>query len=121
LTLNGLTAADRVLIPMQCEFFALEGVSLLLQTIKRVQETVNPELTIAGIFFTMFDQRTRLANDVVLQVKAYFKNAVYATVIPRNVKLSEAPSHGLPICDYDSACVGAQNYKKLADEVIARG
>jgi chromosome partitioning protein len=121
LTLNGLAVADEVLIPMQCEYFALEGVSLLLQTIKKVQKNINPGLGIGGIFFTMYDSRTRLANDVVSQVKTYFKDTVFSTVVPRNVRLSEAPSHGLPICDYDADCAGARSYKKLADEVIARG
>lgn len=121
LTLNGLAAADAVFIPMQCEYFALEGISLLLQTVKRVQRTINPELKIGGIFFTMYDSRTRLAHDVVTQVKTYFKDVVFNTIIPRNVRLSEAPSHGLPINKYDPSCIGARSYKKLAEEVIARG
>ncbi len=121
LTINGLTAADAVLIPMQCEYFALEGVTLLLQTVKRVQNSVNPDLKIGGVFFTMYDSRTRLAQQVVLQVKAYFKDGVFNTIIPRNVRLSEAPSHGLPINKYDPTCVGARSYKSLADEVLARG
>ena len=121
LTLNGLAAAHSVLIPMQCEYFALEGISLLLQTVKKVQKSVNPDLQIGGIFFTMYDSRTRLANDVVTQVKAYFKDSVFATIIPRNVRLSEAPSHGKPICLYDPLCVGARSYEKLAQEVMERG
>lgn len=121
LTLNGLAAADSVLIPMQCEYFALEGITLLLQTVQGVQNSINPNLTIGGIFFTMFDSRTRLAQDVVLQVKSYFKDVVFNTIIPRNVRLSEAPSHGLPICKYDPDCVGAKSYEKLAEEVIRRG
>jgi chromosome partitioning protein len=121
LTVNGLTVADKVLIPMQCEYFALEGMTLLLKTIQRVQKTVNKNLKIGGIFFTMYDSRIRLANDVVKQVKDYFKDSVFATIIPRNVRLSESPSHGLPICKYDPSCAGAQSYKRLADEVIARG
>ena len=121
LTLNGLAAAHSVLIPMQCEYFALEGISLLLQTVKKVQKSVNPDLQIGGIFFTMYDSRTRLANDVVTQVKAYFKDSVFATIIPRNVRLSEAPSHGKPICLYDPLCVGARSYEKLAQEVMGRG
>jgi chromosome partitioning protein len=121
LTVNGLTVADKVLIPMQCEYFALEGMTLLLKTIQRVQKTVNKNLKIGGIFFTMYDSRIRLANDVVSQVKEYFKDAVFATIIPRNVRLSESPSHGLPICKYDPSCAGALSYKRLADEVIARG
>lgn len=121
LTLNGLAAADAVLIPMQCEYFALEGISLLLQTVKKVQKSINPDLTIGGIFFTMYDSRTRLAQDVVVQVKSYFGASVFNTIIPRNVRLSEAPSHGLPICKYDPSCQGARSYKSLAEEVILRG
>ena len=121
LTVNGLAAADSVLVPMQCEYFALEGITLLLQTVQKVQKEINPNLTIGGIFFTMYDARTRLAQDVVLQVKSYFKDVVFNTIIPRNVRLSEAPSHGLPICKYDPDCVGARSYAKLAEEVIRRG
>ena len=121
LTLNGLAAADTVLVPMQCEYFALEGITLLLQTVEKVQKEINPSLTIGGIFFTMYDSRTRLAQDVVMQVKSYFKEVVFNTIIPRNVRLSEAPSHGLPICKYDPSCVGARSYEKLAEEVIRRG
>jgi chromosome partitioning protein len=121
LTLNGLAAADAVLVPMQCEYFALEGITLLLQTVKKVQKSINPQLVIGGIFFTMYDSRTRLAQDVVMQVKSYFKDVVFNTIIPRNVRLSEAPSHGEPICLYDPACVGAKSYEKLAEEVISRG
>jgi len=121
LTLNGLTCANEVFIPMQCEYFALEGISLLLQTVKKVQQSINPNLKIGGIFFTMYDSRTRLAQDVVMQVKAYFKDLVFSTIIPRNVRLSEAPSHGLPINLYDANCVGARSYKELAKEVLARG
>ena len=121
LTLNGLAAADSVLVPMQCEYFALEGITLLLQTVEKVQKEINPDLKIGGIFFTMYDSRTRLAQDVVMQVKAYFKDLVFNTIIPRNIRLSEAPSHGLPICKYDPDCVGARSYEKLAEEVIRRG
>ncbi|MDR2178108.1 MAG: ParA family protein [Treponema sp.] len=121
LTLNGMAAADAVLIPMQCEYFAMEGLSLLLQTIKRIQKGLNPALDIGGIFFTMFDSRTRLAQDVIKQVSAYFKRKVFATIIPRNVRLSEAPSHGLPISIYDPQCAGARAYQNLAREVINRG
>src|SRR5574344_269807 len=121
LTLNGLAAADAVLVPMQCEYFALEGISLLLQTVQKVQKTINPNLIIGGIFFTMYDSRTRLAHDVVTQVKSYFKDSVFNTIIPRNVRLSEAPSHGIPISMYDTSCLGARSYKQLASEVIARG
>ena len=121
LTLNGLVAADEVLVPMQCEYCALEGITLLLQGVQKVQKTHNPDLVIGGIFFTMYDSRTRLAQDVVLQVKSYFKDIVFNTIIPRNIRLSEAPSHGLPICKYDPECAGAKSYEKLAQEVIARG
>jgi chromosome partitioning protein len=120
LTLNGMAAADAVLIPMQCEYFAMEGLTLLLQTVKRIQKNLNPRLAIGGIFFTMYDPRTRLAQDVVKQVSGYFKNAVFATIIPRNVRLSEAPSHGLPISLYDPQCSGARAYQSLAQEVIRR-
>ncbi len=121
LTLNGLVAADTVMVPMQCEYFALEGITLLLQTVEKVQKSFNPNLTIGGIFFTMYDSRTRLAQDVIIQVKGYFKDVVFSTIIPRNVRLSEAPSHGLPICKYDPDCSGARSYQKLAEEVIRRG
>jgi chromosome partitioning protein len=121
LTLNGLIAADEVLIPLQCEYYALEGLSLLLQTVKRIQKSLNPDLIVGGIFFTMFDQRTKLAQDVVRQVTSYFKDRVFKTIVPRNVRLSEAPSHGVPISQYDAVCVGARSYKSLADEVLSRG
>jgi len=121
LTLNGLCAAREVIIPLQCEYFALEGLSLILQTIKLVQKSFNKELKISGIVFTMYDSRTNLAQDVVSQVTGYFEEKVYETIIPRNVRLSEAPSHGKPICLYDNSCVGAKSYAKLADEVLARG
>ena len=121
LTLNGLAAADSVLIPMQCEYFALEGITLLLKAVNRVQKSINQNLTIGGIFFTMYDSRTRLAQDVVMQVKSYFKDVVYSTIIPRNVRLSEAPARGLPICSYDPECAGAKSYEKLAEEVMRRG
>ena len=121
ITVNALTAADAVIIPVQCEYFALEGLTLLLQTVQRVQQSLNPSLEIGGIFFTMFDSRTNLAQEVVQQVNAYFKDRVCTTIIPRNVRLSEAPSHGLPICKYDAACIGARSYAKLAQEVMDRG
>jgi chromosome partitioning protein len=121
LTLNGLTAADAALIPMQCEYFALEGLTLLLQTVKRIQKNLNPRLVIGGIFFTMYDQRTKLAQEVVKQVGDYFKDEVFTTIIPRNVRLSEAPSHGLAISQYDPQSSGARAYKSLAAEVMQRG
>jgi chromosome partitioning protein len=120
LTINGMAAADAVLIPMQCEYFALEGLTLLLQTIKRIQHNLNRSLGIGGIFFTMYDPRTRLAQDVVKQVTAYFKEAVFSTIIPRNVRLSEAPSHGQPISLYDPGCSGARAYQSLTRELIRR-
>ena len=121
LTLNGLSAADEVLIPLQCEYFALEGLSLILQTIQLVQKSMNPRLRVTGILFTMYDSRTRLAQDVVSQVTGYFKDRVFETIVPRNVRLSEAPSHGLPVCLYDANCIGARSYGKLAREVLQRG
>jgi chromosome partitioning protein len=121
LTLNGMTAADAVLIPMQCEYFALEGLTLLLKTIQRIQKSLNPRLAMGGIFFTMYDQRTRLAQEVVKRVSAYFRDKVFTTIIPRNVRLSEAPSHGLPISRYDPQSSGALAYKSLAREVAQRG
>jgi chromosome partitioning protein len=120
LTLNGLAAADSVLIPMQCEYFAMEGLSLLLQTIRRIQKNLNPALEIGGIFFTMYDQRTRLAQDVVKEVSAYFKDKIFMTIIPRNVRISEAPSHGQPISQYDPESAGGKAYKSLADELLRR-
>ncbi|TVR05781.1 MAG: ParA family protein [Spirochaetaceae bacterium] len=121
LTLNGLVAADQVLIPLQCEYFAMEGLTQLLQSIKKVQAGYNPELAILGILFTMYDSRTRLAQDVVQEVVGYFGKKVFRTIIPRNVRLSEAPSHGVPVNQYDADCIGAQSYRKLAEEVMSRG
>ncbi|MDR1177823.1 MAG: AAA family ATPase [Spirochaetaceae bacterium] len=121
LTLNGLVAANAVFIPMQCEYFAMEGLSLLIQTVKRIQKNLNPGLRVGGIFFTMYDQRTRLAQEVVKQVTVYFKDRVFRTIIPRNVRLSEAPSHGMAISQYDPSSTGAQSYRSLAKEVIERG
>jgi chromosome partitioning protein len=120
LTLNGLIAADAALIPMQCEYFAMEGLSLLFKTIRRIQKHLNPSLVIGGIFFTMYDQRTRLAQEVVKQVSAYFRSSVFSTIVPRNVRLSEAPSHGLAISQYDPLCSGAKAYQSLAVELIRR-
>ena len=120
LTVNGLTAADHVLVPLQCEYFALEGLTLLLQTIQRVQKGLNPSLSIIGIVFTMYDSRTKLANEVVQEVTNYFKDKVFRTIIPRNIRLSEAPSHGVPINQYNATCAGAMSYKELAEEVVAR-
>jgi len=120
LTLNGMAAADDALIPMQCEYFAMEGLTHLLSAIQKIQRGLNKSLGIGGIFFTMYDPRTRLAQDVVKQVSAYFKNKVFATIIPRNVRLSEAPSHGQPISLYDPHCSGARAYHSLAREILSR-
>ena len=119
LTLNGLVAARYVLIPLQCEYFALEGLTLLLKTINQVQKTLNPELEIGGILFTMYDRRTKLAHEVVQEVTGYFKDRVFRTIIPRNVRISEAPSFSKPINQYDRECIGAKSYESLADEVLA--
>lgn len=120
LTLNGLVAADRVLIPLQCEYFAMEGLTQLLQSIKRVQDGLNRRLKVMGILFTMYDSRTRLAQDVVQEVVGYFGKRVFKTIIPRNVRLSEAPSHGIPVHQYDPDCVGSRSYKRLSEEVLER-
>jgi chromosome partitioning protein len=120
LTLNGLAAADRLLVPLQCEFFALEGLSQLLQTVERVQQGLNPSLKIIGVVLTMFDRRNRLTDQVADDVRDILNDLVFESVIPRNVRLSEAPSHGLPALVYDHACAGSQAYMKLARELIAR-
>ena len=120
LTVNGLAAADYVMIPLQCEYFALEGLSQLLRTIQMVQRGINPGLKIAGIFFTMYDSRTRLAKEVVEEATSYFKDRVFRTIVPRNVRLSEAPSYSVPIVGYDPECIGAISYKRLAEEVMNR-
>jgi len=120
LTLNGLVAADEVLVPLQTEYFALEGLTLILQTVSLVQKQMNMALEVGGIFFTMYDARTKLAQDVVQQVASYFKDRVFKTIVPRNVRLSEAPSHGLPICRYDPHCIGAKSYEALAGELLER-
>ncbi len=118
MTVNGLVAADTVLIPLQCEFFALEGLAQLLKTINLLQKGLNPNLKIEGVLLTMYDNRTNLSNQVVDEAKDYFKDKVYKTVIPRNVKLAEAPSHGTPISSYDPTCIGAKSYQKLATEIL---
>ena len=120
LTINALAAADAVVVPLQCEFFALEGLSQLLTTVEQVRSTLNPALTIHGVVLTMFDPRNSLAGQVVADVRAYMGDKVYETVIPRNVRLSEAPSHGKPALLYDLKCAGSQAYLKLASEVIRR-
>jgi chromosome partitioning protein len=118
LTLNSLTAANSVIVPIQCEYYALEGVTELKSTIKRVQENLNKRLEMEGIVLTMYDGRTNLSVDVVDEVKRHFKEKVYETIIPRNVRLSEAPSYGLPIILHDSKSKGSECYRKLAKEVI---
>jgi chromosome partitioning protein len=120
LTINALAAADAVVVPLQCEFFALEGLSQLLTTVEQVRSTLNASLTIHGVVLTMFDPRNSLAGQVVADVRAYMGDTVYETVIPRNVRLSEAPSHGKPALLYDLKCAGSQAYLKLASEVIRR-
>ncbi|MDE6209060.1 MAG: AAA family ATPase [Lachnospiraceae bacterium] len=120
LTVNAMTTADTVLVPIQCEYYALEGLSQLLHTINLVKERLNPELEMEGVVFTMYDARTNLSLEVVENVKNNLKQSIYKTIIPRNVRLAEAPSHGLPINLYDSKSVGAESYRLLADEVIDR-
>jgi chromosome partitioning protein len=120
LTINALAASDAVLVPLQCEFFALEGLSQLLKTVDQVRRSLNPGLTIHGIVLTMFDPRNSLASQVVADVRAFMGDKVYDTVIPRNVRVSEAPSHGKPVLLYDLKCAGSQAYLKLASEVIQR-
>ena len=120
LTINALAAADAVVVPLQCEFFALEGLSQLLKTVDEVRRSLNPSLTIHGIVLTMFDPRNSLASQVVADVRAFMGEKVYDTVIPRNVRVSEAPSHGKPVLLYDLKCMGSQAYLKLASEVIQR-
>jgi chromosome partitioning protein len=120
LTINALVAADAVLVPLQCEFFALEGLSQLLQTIEHIRSTLNPRLSIQGIVMTMFDRRNNLSDQVVQDVRTELGELVYDTVIPRNVRLSEAPSYGKPALLYDLKCAGSQAYLRLATEVIRR-
>ena len=118
LTINSLTAVDSVLIPIQCEFYALEGVSQLMSTIDIVQRNMNPDLEIQGVILSMFDGRTNLSMQVVEEVKKYFKEKVYTTVIPRNVRLAEAPSHGMPVIQYDPKSSGAIAYMEFAEEFL---
>ena len=120
ITVNALTAANSVIIPVQCEYFALEGISKLLNTIKIVKKKLNPELEIEGFLLTMYDSRLRLANQIYDEVKRHFQELVFKTVIQRNVKLSEAPSHGLPAILYDADSTGAKNHLALAKEVIKK-
>lgn len=121
LTVNALTTANTVLVPIQCEYYALEGLSQLIHTIELVQERLNPYLEIEGVVFTMYDARTNLSLQVVENVKGYLHQNIYKTIIPRNVRLAEAPSHGLPINLYDSKSAGAESYRMLAQEVLHKG
>ncbi len=120
LTLNAMVAANSVLVPVQCEFFALEGISQLRETIDGVRNTLNPRLEIHGVVLTMHDSRTNFSEEVASEVRRFFGNKVYSSVIPRNVRIAEAPSHGKPILLYDHKCVGSQAYIELATEIIAR-
>ncbi|MCP5141116.1 MAG: ParA family protein [Gammaproteobacteria bacterium] len=120
LTINALVSAQSVLIPMQCEYYALEGLSALLDTIDQIASTVNPELKVEGLLRTMFDPRNNLSNEVSAQLILHFGDKVYRTVVPRNVRLAEAPSHGLPVLQYDRLSRGAKAYQILADEVLRR-
>ena len=119
LTVNTLTAADAVLIPIQCEYYALEGLTQLLNAIRLIQQALNPRLEIEGILLTMFDARLNLSREVADEARKFFTGRVYETIIPRNVRLSEAPSYGQPVIQYDRECAGAQCYLKLAEEVVA--
>ena len=121
LTINAMTTADTVLVPIQCEYYALEGLSQLMHTIELVQERLNPELEMEGVVFTMYDARTNLSLQVVENVKDSLDQNIYKTIIPRNVRLAEAPSYGMPINYYDKRSTGAESYRLLADEVIHRG
>ncbi len=121
LTINSMTTADTILVPIQCEYYALEGLSQLIHTINLVRQRLNPSLEIEGVVFTMYDARTNLSLQVVENVKANLKQTIYKTIIPRNVRLAEAPSHGKPITTYDKKSTGAEAYRFLAEEVIHRG
>jgi chromosome partitioning protein len=121
LTINALTAADSFLIPIQSEYYALEGLSAILETVSLVQKNLNPGLRLEGIVITMFDGRNRLSHQVVEEIRAHFPDKLFHTIIRRNVRLSESPSYGKPICLYDSVSTGAQDYRDLAKELISRG
>lgn len=120
LTINAMTTADSVLVPIQCEYYALEGLSQLIHTVELVRDRLNPELTIEGVVFTMYDARTNLSIQVVENVKDNLEQNIYKTIIPRNIRLAEAPSYGMPINKYDPKSVGSDSYMRLADEVISR-
>lgn len=121
LTINALTAADTVLVPIQCEYYALEGLTQVIKTVSLVKKKLNPDLEMEGVVFTMYDARTNLSLEVVENVKSNLNQNIYKTIIPRNVRLAEAPSHGMPINMYDSKSTGAESYRLLAAEVISRG
>ena len=121
LTINAMTTADTVLVPIQCEYYALEGLSQLIHTVNLVKQRLNPNLEMEGVVFTMYDARTNLSLQVVENVKSNLRQTIYKTIIPRNIRLAEAPSHGLPINIYDSRSTGAESYRLLAQEVIHRG
>ncbi len=118
LTLNALVASDSVIIPIQCEFYALEGVSQLMNTLNLIRDSLNPGLSVEGVLLTMADYRTNLTTEVINEIRGYFKEKVYRTVIPRNIRLSEAPSHGKPITIYDGASIGSRKYRELAIEIL---
>ena len=120
LTIMSLVAAEELLVPLQTEFFALEGITQLVKTIERIKEKLNPKLEIRGILLTMFDKRNKLSNQVDEEARKYFKDKVYKTVIPRNVRLSEAPSHGVPCLVYDKSCLGSRSYINLAKEFLSQ-
>jgi chromosome partitioning protein len=120
LTINALTASDAVVVPLQCEFFALEGLSQLIATVEQVRASLNPRLTIQGVVLTMYDPRNNLSGQVMADVRSFMGDKVYETVIPRNVRISEAPSYGKPALLYDLKCAGSQAYLRLASEVIQR-
>jgi chromosome partitioning protein len=121
LTLNALAAADSLLIPIQSEYYALEGLSAILETMRLVQQSINPQLRLEGIVITLFDSRNRISHQVVDEIRAHFPDRLYQTIIRRNVRLSESPSYGKPICLYDATSTGAQDYRELAKELMARG
>lgn len=120
LTINSLVAANKIIIPVQAEYYALEGLSQLINTITMVKQNLNPEIEIGGAVITMFDSRTNLSKEIALELKKFFGDKLFDTIIPRNIRLSEAPSHGVPISDYDPVSAGAKAYKKLAEEFVKR-
>ena len=121
LTVNSLCAANKILVPIQCEYFALEGLSQLMNTVRLIKKQINPNLEVEGVVLTMFDGRTNLSIQVTEEVKKFFKNKVYTTIIPRNIRLGEAPSFGLPIIKYDPKCIGSEAYTNLAKELLSEG